>query len=179
MAKVFVLGVPHEVQGRKFQRAVDDECYRNTLEHLITGYRVDSIFEEAAGHAPSDAEIIADSRTPKIMYLEVDPPRDKREQHGLAVDTGFSEPIDLWSQPPCSQRFEYVARHADRERFWMKRITGRKFDSALLICGVAHSLSSCFRLVEAGYEVEKCITYLPYDRLCGHFLAGPELGGEA
>ena len=170
MAKVFVFGLAHEVQGKKFQRAIDDECYRATLEYLITAYRVDAIFEEAAGHSPSDAQTIADSQSPQIKYYDVDPPRDEREKHGLMPETGHAEPIDLWSRRPCSQRFEKVAAHAARERFWLKRIGECNLNSAVFICGVSHTLSCCFRLIDAGHEVEKCITYLPYDRLCGHVL---------
>jgi hypothetical protein len=138
------------------------------VEELLTLYAVDTIFEEASGHSPSYAEVIADSRSPKVTYVDVDPSSEERSQHGLAAVTSESIPIDLWSQPPCSQRFEYVAKHAERELFWLKRIREHKFVSALFICGVAHSLSFSFRLVDAGYDVERCISYLPYAKLCRH-----------
>jgi hypothetical protein len=168
MAKLFVFGTAHEVQGEKFQRSVDDECYRNTLDYLITAHHVDSVLEEAAGHSPSYAQIIADSRSPRLIYADVDPSRSERGQHGLAADTGYSEPIDSWSSPPCTQRFEYVGGHAEREKFWLERIKEHKFESALFICGVSHTLSFSFRLLDAGYEVEQCLTYLPYEKLCRH-----------
>jgi hypothetical protein len=168
MAQVFVFGTAHEVQGKEFQMSVDDECYRDTLEYLITAHRLDSVFEEAAGHSPSDAQIIADSRSPRLIYADVDLPRSERGQHGLAADTSYSEPIDLWSRPPCTPRFEYVAEHAAREQFWLEGIKEHKFESALFICGVSHTLSFSFRLSDAGYEVEQCLTYLPYEKLCRH-----------
>lgn len=167
-SKIFVLGTAHEVQGEKFQMAVDDECYRDTVDHLVRVCHVDTVFEEASGYLPSHAQIIADSHSPKLSYVDVDPPRDEREQHNLSADTGESVPIDLWSQPPCVVRFEYVAMHDERERFWLKKINEHKFESALFVCGVSHTLSFSFRLVAAGYEVEQCSTYLPYEKLCRH-----------
>jgi hypothetical protein len=166
--KILAFGTAHEVQGEKFQLAVDDRCYRDSVEELVKVYAVDTIFEEASGYSPSYAEVIADSRSPKVTYVDIDPPRKERAQHGLSAATSESIPIDLWSQPPCSQRLEYVAQHAKRELFWLKRIREYKFVSALFICGVAHSLSFSFRLVDAGYEVERCISYLPYAKLCRH-----------
>jgi hypothetical protein len=169
-SKIFVFGTAHELQGKKFQKPIDVECYRLTLNYLISAWNVDTVFEEASGHLPSYAQLIADSYSPKLSYVDVDPPSNEREQHGLAAETGYSEPIDLFAQPPCTQRFEYVARHADRERFWLTRITPCKFKSALFICGVSHTLSFSFKLIDGGYEVEQCITYLPYDKLCRHVL---------
>ena len=167
-ATLFVFGTAHEVQGEKFQKAVDDPCYRENMKHVIASYHVDSIFEEASGHLPSYAQIIADSHSPKLQYVDVDPPRDERAKHNLSADTGGSVPIDFWSKPPCIYQFQYVASHAEREKFWLNRIRECKFQSALFICGVSHSLSVSFRLVEAGYEVEECSTYLPYEKLCRH-----------
>jgi hypothetical protein len=167
-AKIFVLGTAHEVQSEKFQMAVDDECYRDIVDYLIRICHVDTIFEEASGHLPSHAQIIADSHSPKLSYVDVDPSRVERERHNLATDTGDSVPIDFWSQPPCVVRFEYVAKHAGRETFWLKKIDDHKFESALFICGVSHALSFSFRLADAGYEVERCSTYLPYEKLCRH-----------
>jgi hypothetical protein len=169
-SKFFVFGTAHELQGKEFQMPIDVECYRITLNHLIAARNVDAVFEEASGRSPSYAQIIADSHSPKLSYIDVDPPRNEREQHGLASETGCSEPLDFFSQPPCVQRFEHVAKHADRERFWLTRITQCKFKSALFICGASHTLSFSFRLIDAGYEVEQCITYLPYDKLCRHVL---------
>jgi len=167
-SKILVLGTAHELQGKHFQMPIDDKCYRHMVEDLIQSHHIDTIFEEASGHSPSDAQEIADSQSPKLPYFDVDPPIDERPQYGLATVTGSSKPIDLMMQPPCVENFQYVKAHADRERFWLTRVAERKFKSAMFICGASHTLSIAFRLVDAGYEVEQCLTYQPYAKLCRH-----------
>jgi len=167
-SKFLVLGVPHEVQGEKFLKSIDDECYRDLVEQLIGVHKCDFLFEEAAGLTPSHAEILANSRSDRIGYMDVDPPRHEREQNDLSVDTGGSFVVDLWQTSPCVARIEDVSSHAAREEFWLTRICEKKFSSALMICGLAHCLSFAFRLRTAGYEVENCLHYLPYDKLCRH-----------
>jgi hypothetical protein len=161
-AKMFVFGTAHEVQGEKFQKAVDDPCYRANIKRVIAVRHVDSIFEEASGLLPSYAQVIANSHSPQLLYVDVDPPRDERAKYHLSADTGGSVPIDLSSQPPCIYQFQFVAAHAEREKLWVNRIREHKFLSGLFICGVSHALSVAFRLVDAGYEVEQCSTYLPH-----------------
>lgn len=169
-SKFVVYGVPHQVQGEKFVGSIDDECYRATLEDLIAKYKCDFIFEEAGGHVPSHAGTLANSEANPIGYVDVDPPREEREEHGLPKETGTSFPVDFWMQPACVVRLEYVDRHEAREEFWLGRIRKQAFTSALMICGIAHCLSFSFRLRQAGYEVNECVQYLPHERLCGHVL---------
>jgi hypothetical protein len=168
VSKLLVLGVPHQVQGEKFQGSIDDQCYRDTIEQLIAVHRFDFIFEEAAGYTPSHAELFLNSSSEPIGYLDVDPPRSERAQNDLSTDTGEDMMVDLWQTPPCIARIENVTSHAAREEFWLARICEKKFRSALMICGHAHCLSFAFRLRAARYEVEKCLHYLPYDKLCRH-----------
>jgi hypothetical protein len=179
MSKVIVFGVPHEVQGTKFQQSIDDKCYRDTVEHLTSVYRFDFIFEEAAGYSPSHAEIFAAAQPKPICYLNVDPSREEREKYELAAETGASMVVDLWQVPPCILHTQFVAAHEAREEFWLKRIREKDFSSALMICGEGHGLSFSFRLRTAGYEVENCINYLPYDILCRHAKAARDAARQA
>ncbi len=167
-AKIVVLGTAHELQGKHFKMAIDDECYRDIVDRLIRTHHIDTIFEEASGHSPSDAQEIADSRSPKLSYFDIDPSREEREKHNLSGETGVSTPLDLHTEPPCIEQLKYVTKHAARERFWIQRVREHKFESALFICGTSHTLSVSFRLVDAGYAVEHCVTHQPYAKLCRH-----------
>ena len=40
-----------------------------------------------------------------------------------------------------------------------------------MVCGHAHCLSFSFRLRGAGFGVEQCTNYMPYEKLCGHVVA--------
>jgi hypothetical protein len=166
--KLIVLGTDHRVQGEKFQGSVDDPCYRDMIEQLIPAYKVDFLFEEASGHAPTHAELIAHSLLGPGQYLDVDPPRAERGKHGLSEDTGEGLVVDLWQSPPCAAWTEYVNKQAAREEYWLGRVRGREFVSALMICGFAHGLSFAFRLRSAGFDVEACVGYMPHHKLCGH-----------
>jgi hypothetical protein len=166
--KLVVLGTSHQLQGKKFPRSIDDQCYRDLVEQLILVNKLDFVFEEAAGYAPTDAELLAKACPQPIGYMDVDPSKDEREQYGLSGDTGESYMVDLWQSPPCVARTEQVAKHAAREEFWLERIHGQDFAFALMVCGDAHGLSFSFRLRSAGFDVESCISYMPYDKLCRH-----------
>lgn len=166
--KLIVLGTAHQLQGKNFLKSIDDQCYRDMVKQLILVHKIDFVFEEAAGLAPTDAEILAKSRPDPICYMDVDPPKDQRGEHGLSGDTGESYMVDLWQMPPCVARMEYVCKHEAREEFWLERIRGQDFTFALMVCGDAHCLSFSFRLRGAGFDVENCINYLPYYKLCGH-----------
>jgi hypothetical protein len=165
---LIVLGTDHRLQGKNFLQSIDDPCYRKVVEDLIHG--LDFVFEEASGHAPTHAELLAGTCggvTP-IRYLDVDPSKEDRDEHGLSAETGQPLMVDLFQSPPCFARTEFVDKHAAREEFWLKRIRGQDFISALMICGHAHCLSFAFRLKSAGFNVQECVTYFPYERLCGH-----------
>jgi hypothetical protein len=168
IGKLVVLGTSHQLQGTNFLRSIDDECYRDLVEQLILEHKIDFIFEEAAGRVPTHAETLAKALAEPIRHMDLDPSKDEREKHGLSRETGGGYVVDLWQAPPCIGRVEHVDEHAAREEFWLKRIRGEGFSSGLVICGQAHSLSFAFRLSNAGFEVENCIEYMPYARLCGH-----------
>lgn len=166
--KLVVLGTAHQLQGKSFPGGVDDQCYRDLVKHLILEHKIDFVFEEAAGFTPTDAELLAKNRPKPIGYIDVDPPKDERDRHGLSGETGESYIVDLWQSPPCVARTEYIDKHAAREEFWLKRIQGQNFTFALMVCGHGHCLSFSFRLRCTGFDVEKCVDYMPYAKLCGH-----------
>lgn len=168
MRKLVVLGTSHQLQGKNFLKSIDDQCYRDMVEQLIDVHQIDFVFEEAAGHAPTDAELIVSAQSPAIDYMDVDPPEHERDQHQLSGKTGDGYMVDLWQTPPCVAETQYVDKHAAREEFWLKRIRGQDFKVALMVCGHAHCLSFSFRLRDAGFEIENCINYMPYEKLCGH-----------
>jgi hypothetical protein len=166
--RVIVLATSHQFQGSKFLMSIDDPCYRKIVEQLILGHEVDFVFEEAAGRAPTYAEETAKKQLKPIGYMDIDPSRSEREKYGLSEETGGSYPVDLWESPPCVAQEEDVEKHGAREEFWLQRIRSKDFVTALVVCGCAHGLSLSFRLRGAGFNVQLCINYMPYDKLCGH-----------
>jgi hypothetical protein len=165
-AKFTVLAVPHELQGPKFQRYVDDNCYREIVDMLIKGHRkIDTIFEEAAGCLPTHAQDMANARS--IPFVDVDPPVKERTKYGLAECTGESGPVDPINST-CSMRTEFAHEHIKRELHWISQIESRQFKSGLLICGMSHGQSMATRLIDLGYDLEDVVTHNPYEKLCRH-----------
>jgi hypothetical protein len=159
---VQLIGIPHQLQGPKFNGYVEDSSYSDWVEGFIR--RVDFVFEEAAGRRPSVAEQHADSILKPGHYMDIDPPVSERHKYGLAEESATGGPID-----PChsSDAYEspYVGEQIKREELWQKRIQAQKFDKGLVICGIAHSLSVAFRLQGVGMSVE-VYTYIPHGKLC-------------
>lgn len=160
---VIVLGTTHELQGaEKNLRSVDDPLYRLLLNQLIAEDGLDFIFEEATGLGPTTAEKLSLTLGPN-RYLDVDPPRDKREKFGIPSNT--NEPFMLGSpvgSPPivafADRLFHEV--HAKREQFWLQQMMNQEFKKSLMICGQNHTLSFAFRLQAANFTV-KTVTYAP------------------
>jgi hypothetical protein len=161
---VIVLGTSHALQmaenraDREYN--VDDPLYTKLIQRFTKcfGIPVDSIFEEASGCGPTAAEKLA--RDLGLKYVDVDPPPGRRHLYGLCSETGESldEPFDL-------VRRTFADRQSDRERFWAERIRKEQFQSALMICGLLHTLSLSEKLISAGFEVFS-YCYAPHDRLC-------------
>jgi len=53
--------------------------------------------------------------------------------------------------------------HAKREELWLARMRQRRFQSALVICGLVHLLSFAFRLQAANFSVQ-AINYANWQR---------------
>lgn len=165
MLKLIVLGTYHDVQGlkkfnEKFSLNVDDPNYKTILRESL-GHGVDFIFEEAAGEGPSVAsEMLANDR-----YIDIDSETTEKSL------SRFREQVEtvLFFPPPLNLLAEDW-----REECWVKKIKAQQFETGLVICGVAHSLSIAFRLKREGFHVEVC-NYEPIDRLCSTKKACPKL----
>lgn len=168
--KVLVFATSHRFQGTRFDRPVDEPCYRELIENLIRAYRINCVFEEAAGRTPTYAEEIAkgiaDECKRPIDYVDVDPSASDREALGLSKQTGTVFFVDPFAKPPCTANEDFVADHSAREQFWLGRVREKTFQCALAIVGFAHGLSFSFRLTDAGYAV-RCFNYYSDEKLCG------------
>ncbi len=145
---------------------VDDPSYVDLIEQVVSGERIDFIFEETSGLGPTAAERLAQSIWGQNHYLDVDPPRGERQKHGISADTGEFYPID-----PCDPekskdvaQWENVEEHIKREELWLQRIKDTAFAKALMICGSAHILSFAYRLRSAEFDV-KALYYMPHHKL--------------
>jgi hypothetical protein len=163
---MIVLAVPHELQGPGFTGFVDVPSYRAAVSELIRFRDVDFVFEEAAGHGPSIAQEVGDSFLKPGHYLDIDPSRSERLQHGMAADSTKTWPIDPCGDFPDVGASLIVDEQRKREEFWLRRIQAQHFSKGLLVCGLAHSLSLAFRLRCAGISVTEALAYIPYNKLC-------------
>ena len=165
---IFVLGTDHRLQGSPSIRSgVDDPGYAIRLKQIISG-GIDYIFEEASECGSTQAKALIDSlnlNNPSrvIEYLDIDPAHPNRQKFGIVTSTGQPFPDD----ESLEREEEKVGLQAQREELWMRRIVAKDFESGLVICGCAHTLSLAFKLQSAGFGV-KFDTYIPHDKLCGH-----------
>jgi hypothetical protein len=131
--------------------------YRSLLQELVAMENVDFIFEEATGLGPTFAQALSTALAVSVHYLDVDPATDERSSYGLPASTG--EPYMIGNPPDAAfASWQILQAHAEREEIWVSRITEQRFNSALMICGLAHGLSLPFRLQSKGFVV-KAITY--------------------
>ena len=75
-----VFGTSHQLQGEHFTQAIDDQTYRDLLKDLVRGEQIDFIFEEGSGHQPTHASRFAESESPPLGYVDIDPPRAERKK---------------------------------------------------------------------------------------------------
>jgi hypothetical protein len=142
-----VLAVPHQLQGSRFHGYVKDPSYSLLVDNLMRD--ADFVFEEAAGRGPSIAEQAAKSFDTPLQYLDFDPPRDERPKYGIAMDVGQGAPIDPANSPDVYE-YSSVDEQSKREELWLHCVLSKPFEKALVIVGLAHSLSFAFRLASAG-----------------------------
>jgi hypothetical protein len=163
MPRVTVLATLHVLQGaEKRVGNVHDPMYLALLNKLMVSESVDFIFEEASGLGPTIAEKLALERLAFGHYVDLDPARGERAEFGIPANS--SEPNMIGSPPTVAfANWQVLQVHAKREALWLKRMQQRKFESALVICGLVHLLSFAFRLQDASFSVQ-AINYANWQR---------------
>jgi hypothetical protein len=171
-AHIVILGTVHELTGAQgLARSIDDPTYRQIVQSLFRNDPgdgpIDFVFEEIAGKGPTFASVCTAAIVGPNRYLDVDPPAQLREVHGIPRECARSivwdpmsaaeVPDDIWELNVAGQR--------KREEHWLKQIQAVQFKRALLICGSAHMLSMAFKLEANGFWVETK-WYEPFHRLC-------------
>jgi hypothetical protein len=152
---VIVLATLHEFQSlEKFFRTRVDPIYANLLGQLIDDEHLDFIFEEASGLGPSTAQELSREKLGPDRYLDVDPYREQRESLGIRGESGEPYFIDGSPQGGPTATWQFLEAHERREEIWLQRILQQEFEKALMICGVAHTLSFAFRLRAEEQEVK-------------------------
>lgn len=161
--RVTVLATLHVVQGAEKRLGnVDDPMYVSLLNKLMLSEGVDFIFEEASGLGPTIAERLALDQLPFGRYMDIDPARNERQDFGIPSNS--SEPHMIGAPPSVAfANWQVLDVHAKREELWLARMRQRKFESALVICGLVHLLSFAFRLREADFSVQ-AINYANWQR---------------
>ena len=161
--RVTVLATLHVIQGAEKRLGnVYDPVYVALLDKLMISEGVDFIFEEASGLGPTIAEKLALEKLPFGHYVDIDPARGERAAFG--IPTSSSEPNMIGTPPTVAfANWQLLEVHAKREELWLQRMQQRKFDSALVICGLVHLLSFAFRLREAEFSVQ-AINYANWQR---------------
>ena len=161
--RVTVLATLHVIQGAEKRLGnVYDPVYVALLDKLMTSEGVDFIFEEASGLGPTIAEKLALEKLPFGHYVDIDPARGERAAFG--IPTSSSEPNMIGTPPTVAfANWQLLEVHAKREELWLQRMQQRKFESALVICGLVHLLSFAFRLRDAEFSVQ-AINYANWQR---------------
>lgn len=163
LPRVTVLATLHVLQGAEKRLGnIYDPVYVELLQKLMVSESVDFIFEEATGLGPTIAEKLALERLAFGHYVDIDPSRGERAAFG--IPTSSSEPNMIGTPPSVSfANWQILDVHAKREELWLQRIQQRKFESALVICGLVHLLSFAFRLQAANFSVQ-AINYANWQR---------------
>jgi hypothetical protein len=161
--RVTVLATLHIFQGAEKRLGnVHEPVYIELLHKLMVSEGVDFIFEEASGLGPTIAEKLALEKLAFGHYVDVDPARNDRPAFGIPYSS--AEPNMIGTPPTVSfANWQILDVHAKREELWVKRIQQRRFESALVICGLVHLLSLAFRLQNANYSVQ-AINYANWQR---------------
>src|SRR6202167_14922 len=151
---VTVLATVHVIQGAEKRLGnVHDPMYVELLNKLLVSEGVDFIFEEASGLGPTIAEKLALEQLAFGHYVDIDPARGERLEYGIPANS--SEPNMIGSPPTVSfANWQILDVHAKREELWLARMRPRRFQSALVICGLVHLLSFAFRLQAANFSVQ-------------------------
>lgn len=161
--RVTVLATLHIIQGAEKRLGnVYDPVYVALLDKLMMSEGVDFIFEEASGLGPTIAEKLALEKLAFGHYVDIDPARGERA--GFGIPASSSEPNMIGTPPSVSfANWQLLEVHEKREELWLQRMQQRKFESALVICGLVHLLSFAFRLREAEFSVQ-AINYANWQR---------------
>jgi hypothetical protein len=161
--RVTVLATLHVIQGAEKRLGnLRDPAYVALLNKLMISEGVDFVFEEASGLGPTIAERLAQEKLGFGRYLDIDPTREDRAEHGIP---GSSHEPNMIGAPPkvAFANWAVLEVHAKREELWIKRIQQQEFESALVICGLVHLLSVAFRLQAAKLSVQ-AIHYANWQR---------------
>jgi hypothetical protein len=152
--RVTVLATLHAIQGAEKRHGnMRDPMYLELLNKLMVSEGVDFIFEEASGLGPTIAERLVLEKFGFNHYMDIDPARSDRAEYGIHGSS--HEPIMIGAPPKVVfANWAVLDVQAKREELWMKQIQQRKFESALVICGLVHVLSFAFRLQTANFSVQ-------------------------
>ena len=145
--KVCVFGTFHG-----YQYKVPRPKYLNELRALIEIHSVDLVAEEATGipgESYIQSELSKDEFKTRVSWKNVDMTREERAKVSDINPMGLGTLVDF-------------NLYTTREQVWVARTAEAMKDSALLICGVAHTFSVAEKFKCAGFDVE---THVYFDKL--------------
>jgi len=135
-----------------YQYKVPRPKYLNELRALIEIHSVDFVAEEATGipgESYIQSELSKDEFKARVSWKNVDITREERAKMPDKNSIGLGTLFD----------FDF---YMARERIWVARTVEAMKNSALLICGIAHTFSVAEKFQCAGFEVE---TNVYFDKL--------------
>jgi hypothetical protein len=135
---VCVLGTNHLYQDEAYRKG-----YFLEVRDVLSTYKVDFVGEEysKATASQSYAQRLVEKEYPTTSWKNVDLTRSERQKIPDKNPTGLGPVQDLDFQ---------IAR----EKAWVDRVSAGTKQSALLICGLAHTFSVSQRFRDARFEVE-------------------------
>lgn len=144
--KICILGTHHA-----YQYCAPRTAYLQHVKDLIEIHSVDLVAEEATGipDASYAHRLIMSFFSSQILWKNVDLTEDERKKvHDI--------------NPMCFGTLVDFDLHSLREWVWVIRTSKAMKDSALLICGLAHTFSIADKFKLAGFAVE---TNVYFDKL--------------
>jgi hypothetical protein len=144
--KICILGTHHAYQYCALRTA-----YLQHVKDLIDIHSVDLVAEEATGipDASYAHRLIMSVFSSQILWKNVDLTEDERKKVPDVNPMSFGTRVDF-------------DLHTLREWVWVVRTSEAMKDSALLICGLAHTFSAADKFQLAGLAVE---TNVYFDKL--------------
>jgi hypothetical protein len=140
--KICIFGTHHAYQYQTKRRK-----YFQNVEALIEIHSADLVAEEAGGLPTTYAQDIANKAL--VVWKNVDLTREERK---LVPDLN---PYSIGTQIDFDL-------HSLREWVWVIRTAKSMKNSALLICGLAHTMSMAAKFQSVGFDVE---THVYIDRV--------------
>lgn len=163
--RVLIVGVFHNLQGKKsnadpdqVQRAKDG--LKSLLREAIESRQVEFIGEESKQGVETVAKQLADQRSPKIPWANIDMTDDETRAAGIPDASARNAKRRCFDEDAMTFKECRIPEDEIRERSFIDKIKeeSRNADSILVVCGHGHVEALRAKFQELGDRVEVCVS---------------------